>query len=375
MPLHVHIADPADFIAAVPAMLGFTPVRSLVLIFVRDETRWGGAPTVQFLVRTESPLQTHRLSDTDVGQRAKDMCAQGEASTVVAVLVDDRLSRPTELAAADESCRSTLASLRRDLEADGLAFAGAWSTPIIAAEAEWWNELAPDQHGRLRDPASSQIAAEYTVAGRPIRPNRTAITDLVEVDPTLRERVTHALPEVAADAQRRFARAVRIGNPDAYTRQALWRVVQIIKHSSAVETPAPRNLAEVAVALRDTDVREVMYGIAAGPYSARAHQLWSILTRALPDPDRADAAMLLGFSAYLRGDGALAGIALEAALASDPDHRMAQLLDLALSTASPPSRLRRLCRLGIDAAAQLRIDIGGAEPDSPTKEDPDDRSR
>lgn len=375
MPLHVHIADPADLIAAVPAMLGFTPVRSLVLIFLRDETRWGGTPTVQLLIRTESPLQTSRLSDTEVGQRAKDMCAYGRASTVVAVLVDDRLSRPTGFSDVDERCRSTLASLRRDLEADGLAFGGAWSTGFIAAGNEWWNEFTPEQHGHLRDPASSRLAALYAAVGRPIRHTRTAITDLVEVDQRLREHVTHALPEVAADAQRRFTRAVRIGNPDAYTRQALWRVVQIIKHSSEVEMPAPRILAEVAVALRDTDVREVMYGIAGGPYSARAQQLWSILARVVPDMDRANAAMLLGFGAYLGGDGALAGIALEAALASDPDHRMATLLNIALLTATPPHRLHRLCRLGVDAAAELRIDIGGAEPDSPTKEDFDDRSR
>ena len=40
--------------------------------------------------------------------------------------------------------------------------------------------------------------------------------------------------------------------------------------------------------------------------------------------------VLLAFSAYARGDGPLAGVALEAVLRGDGEHRMASMLDTAL---------------------------------------------
>ncbi|MEV6072062.1 DUF4192 domain-containing protein [Nocardia sp. NPDC052001] len=370
MPVSIHIHDPADLIAVVPAMLGFTPVRSLVLLFVTHHPEVEGSTVVQFLVRMESPLQDHRLSDDDIAQYAADMCARMDAHAVLAVLVDDRLSRPTHADAADARCRSALQTLRTQLQSVERALAGAWCTSALAAHTEWWSEATPEQYGYLPDPTASRIAAEYTAAGRPIHATRTDLIELLDVDHALRHKVTDALDDAAAQAHRRFVRAVQIGDPSAYSRQALWQVMQTIAHTSTLEVPTPRALADVAVALRDPVVREAMFGVADGEHAHRAHQLWTILTRALPDPDRAEAAMLLAFSAYLHGDGALAGIALDTALASDPDHRMAQLLDLALSTAMPPHRLRRLCEAGIESATELRIDIGVAAHDSPIDENP-----
>jgi hypothetical protein len=49
---------------------------------------------------------------------------------------------------------------------------------------------------------------------------------------------------------------------------------------------------------------------------------------------------LLAVSAYVRGDGPLTGVALSAALAADPGHRMAGLLDVALHGGVRPEELR-----------------------------------
>ncbi|WP_433566868.1 DUF4192 domain-containing protein [Nocardia sp. CA-151230] len=374
MPLPVSISDPGDLIAAVPALLGFTPTRSLVLLFLSHDTPDAGAASVHAVIRTESPLQQIRLSDNQIGQSAIRACLCAEAFAVLAILIDDRVSRPTEASPIDERWRSALDALRQNLESKGLTLAGAWGVGSIATNAQWWDELAPEHHGHLPDPAASLVAAELIGTGRQIHHTRTELTALVEIDVALRDHVTAALPEAAADAHRRLARTARIGDPDAYTRQALWQVMHVIKHVSILETPAPRALADVAVALRDTAVRDVMFGVAAGEYAARAEHLWSILTRALPDTDRAEAATLFAFHAYRRGDGVLAGIALDTALSCDPEHRMAHLLGIALSNALPPQRLHRLCRAGIRAATELRVDIGAAEPDSHTADFDHDRS-
>jgi hypothetical protein len=72
-------------------------------------------------------------------------------------------------------------------------------------------------------------------------------------------------------------------------------------------------------------------------------------------PWRAEALVLLAFSAYVRGDGPLAGVALEAALCGDPTHRMAGMLDTALQTGMRPEQIRELAATGYRLADQLGV--------------------
>jgi len=62
----------------------------------------------------------------------------------------------------------------------------------------------------------------------------------------------------------------------------------------------------------------------------------------LPDPWRGLALGVVGFGAYMSGDGPRAGIALEAALRCDPGNRMARLLDTALQAGMPPETVRKV---------------------------------
>ncbi|HEX2299818.1 MAG TPA: DUF4192 family protein, partial [Pseudonocardiaceae bacterium] len=62
-------------------------------------------------------------------------------------------------------------------------------------------------------------------------------------------------------------------------------------------------------------------------------------------------AALLALTAYLRGDGALAGLALDAAQQASPDHSLSALLRSALEGGLPPEILRTVAA---DATAALR---------------------
>ena len=99
-------------------------------------------------------------------------------------------------------------------------------------------------------------------------------------------------------------------------------------------------LAGVGATLADVRVRDLLFTMANSDAAAAAEALWALLARMLPQPLRAEALTLLAFSAYLRGDGPLAGVALEAALAEDPDHRMAGPLDTALQGGVRPDEIR-----------------------------------
>jgi hypothetical protein len=65
--------------------------------------------------------------------------------------------------------------------------------------------------------------------------------------------------------------------------------------------------------------------------------------------------VLLAFSAYARGDGPLAGLSLESALRSAPEHRMAGMLDTALQSGMRPEQIRELADTGYRLAKRLGV--------------------
>jgi hypothetical protein len=91
--------------------------------------------------------------------------------------------------------------------------------------------------------------------------------------------------------------------------------------------------------------------------SGEAEELWALLARTLPAPWRIEALVLLAFSAYARGDGPLAGVALETALDIDGSHRMAGMLDTALQTGLRPDRIRELALTGYRMADRLGVEL------------------
>ena len=114
-------------------------------------------------------------------------------------------------------------------------------------------------------------------------------------------------------------------------------------------------LAGLACALADVEVRDTMYALAVGQSAGEAESLWALLARTLPEPWRVEALVLLAFSAYARGDGPLAGVSLEAALRCEADHRMAGMLDMALQSGLRPEDIRELAVTGYRVAKRLGV--------------------
>jgi len=77
----------------------------------------------------------------------------------------------------------------------------------------------------------------------------------------------------------------------------------------------------------------------------------------LPDPWRVEVLVLLAFSAYVRGDGPLAGVSLEAALRGNPQHKMAGMLDQALQSGMRPEKIRELARTGYRLARRIGVQL------------------
>src|SRR6201999_4047683 len=77
------------------------------------------------------------------------------------------------------------------------------------------------------------------------------------------------------------------------------------------------------------------------PEHAREHlRLWTDVVRRTPARYVPAPASLLAFTAWQSGNGALANVAAQRALAADPEYSMALLLLEAISAGAPPSAAR-----------------------------------
>ncbi len=340
-------------------MLGFMPVRSLVVTVLRADAESPGAAAVEVLTRMD--LDNPGRSATGVlVERVAGICVRHRAVAALALVVDDRATEPHGRHAGVRARKhgDLVAALEHRLDADAVPLAGAWAVQAIGARLPWWTLSGPWSRGLQHDPATSLVTVRHVLDGRPLRGSRRELTDVLAVDPVARDATAAALELAATAAARRPARLVRHGDPRAQLRFELCRVLRYLERVEAGARLTPAELADLAVALRDPALRDIMYGLAPGPHADGAEVLWSQLARALPDPDRAEAAALLGYCAYARGDGPLAGVAMDAALRSDPQHRMATLLDLGLQTGMPPERLQRLADSGRETAADLGVHLG-----------------
>jgi hypothetical protein len=110
----------------------------------------------------------------------------------------------------------------------------------------------------------------------------------------------------------------------------------------AVDGLTDAEVARLVWGLRDGDVRDLALGLALGAEPAAAEHLWTECTRRAPAPLDAAPATLLAVSAWLRGDGAMANVALGRALGSEPGYGLARLLADALAACVTPAELRAM---------------------------------
>jgi Domain of unknown function (DUF4192) len=180
----------------------------------------------------------------------------------------------------------------------------------------------------LSDPAASPLADRAVLAGRRLYSGLDELLALVAADA---DRAADLLPLIIASGAGAAGR-------DCAVRAA----VAAARRMAAGAALSDTELAAVGASLTDRAVRDVLFTAAASDVAAEAEALWTVLARVLPRPWRAEALALLAVSAYVRGDGSLAGTAVLAALADDAEHPMAGMLDTALQDAVRPEEIREL---------------------------------
>ncbi|MFI1459680.1 DUF4192 domain-containing protein [Nocardia carnea] len=359
-PAPARLDDPGDLIAAIPAMLGFRPERSLVLAVLCAAPDAPDSAVIDLVVRFDlrQPGTGQTADEGTVAAAASRVCGRPGVVGVLVVLVDEELPYPE---GSLPQPIPVLTALQRRMAAAAVPVRAVWAAHSIGGGRPWWSLTDPGRRGLIADPVASRVTLNRVLDGRPIRRCRDELTALVAPDPAARAQVSAELGAAQARAKDRYAAAAHRGDPIGFLRGELVTVLWLISNTESGADLAARELADIAVALRDRELRDCMFALAATVHAEAAEQVWSRLARALGGADRAETAMLLGYFAYVRGDGPFAGIALDAALDADPHHSMATLLHTALEAGMRPERLRDLARCGKDCAVTLGVDMDATQ--------------
>jgi hypothetical protein len=326
-----HLNRPGVLIAALPAVLGFVPEKSLVLVTV-DRGELGCVMRVD-------------LSDevSESVEHLAEVAAAAEPDAAIAVVVD-------ESGAACRMCnddyRRLTATLSSALAERGIELLAAHIVDRVAAGGRWHCADGCGLAGRVEDPSASPLAVAAVLDGRRLYARRTELQEIVAV----------------ADPARSAAMAAVIGScdidrPDAEVRGDVETAIAAAADVADGQPLSDDTAARLACALTDPLVRDTLYALAVGEDAGAAESLWAELARRLPEPWRVEALVLLAFSAYARGDGPLAGVSLDAALRCDDAHRMAGMLDTALQSGMRPEQIRDLATTGYRLANRLGVQL------------------
>jgi Domain of unknown function (DUF4192) len=325
----VRLNSPADVLAAVPPLFGFHPARSLVVMGAggpRDRLRLG--------FRYDLPDPPDAAAARQITGHAVTVLAKRRATTVIAVgYGPGRLVTPLMDFFATAAGESGLAV--REL--------------LRVEDGRYWSYLCRDVNccpadGVPFDPPSHPVTAVMSAAGLPVYPDRAALARTL--GPLTGE------PATARDqaAQRACARAATLieqaasrgGSPLRLVISEGRRAVRdaIAHYRDGAAITDGDLLAWLAVSLSHLPVRDDAWARMDPEYRDGHLRLWTDLVRTAAGPWVPAPAALLAFTAWQCGDGALASVAIDRALACDPGYSMALLLREILDAGVPPSAAR-----------------------------------
>ena len=345
----VRLGGPGDLVASLPSMLGFVPEESVIAVAMHRRgarSRVGGMARVDLVAAADAPERAEIdrvLTDAIVARLGR---ASPDSLVVVVVSDAEPEGRPPHGALVD--------TLTAAFAGIGVPVTGAVWTARIAAGAPWRCYDDCGCTGVLSDPTGTLAAAETAATGRVTYGSRAEVDASLAPDPATGGRRRREL----VDDAHRAALTDRELSGLAAARRDLDAVRHAVAEVGRGEVLAEEEIARLAVALCDPQVRDVCLGFAAGHDDTvdpdHAWQLWTLLTRAVPIPEVAEPATLLAFATLDHGGGATLTTALERAMDADPGHQLSRLLGSILASGIDPAEVRDMVA-GAAAEAGARL--------------------
>lgn len=321
---------PDDVLTAVPYLLGFHPQHSLVVLGLRGERRRVGVT-----MRVDLALDADELVTTVV------RALQNDSDTEAFVLLYDPV--------VGQGDRGTpglalFRQLRRGLRTADIRLRDAYRV----AGGRWWSYVCHDPRccppGGAPVPTaeasdSSVIAATAVHAGLIALPDRDALRRSLEPPaPWTHAASEQALERLGDALADRLDRVGTKGALDEFLDQIRDLVARFEDRSATLTS---EQAATVALALHSLPLRDRVVTWTIGERAEALQRLLVEVVRHVGPPENVPVATVLAWSAYVKGNGGLANVALEIVFATDPEYSLALLVDQALQNGLPPELLRR----------------------------------
>jgi Domain of unknown function (DUF4192) len=323
------LSGPPDVVAAVPYVVGFQPVESLVVIALKGP-RQGILHTLRVDLRdvaevrrqawTDQPCHPHTIAAT--------LKRNGATGALVVILTEQPPEAADDIAGrslADELC-AELKRVRIPVRDAMLVRDGRWFSYLCSNP-----ECCPPEGTPVQGAAHDRVAAELAFAGEAPLRDRAQIEERVAPERGFRAQAV----EVAVDALLEGGPSDEEGSPIDVLRAAFQQV-------RAGETLDPQTAALCLIWLPGFAVRDACMQPWDGDDGEVALRLWCTLTRLAPAHLVAAPACLAAFVALCRGSGALANAAIDRALSDNPDYSFAHLLLQIASSGMNPKHVRRV---------------------------------
>jgi hypothetical protein len=350
--VQLRASTPDAVLAVVPHMLGFYPSSSMVVLGLGAQSR------VMVTFRYDLPDPVDYGIAEDIAEHADYVL--GREHIKAALLVG---YGPEELVAP------VVAST-----ADRLIASGVDLHEVLRADSgRYWSMLCDDaaccpRDGRSYDPGSHPAAAALTDAGLTAHPDRESLARTLQRPAGSADRIRRAtlaaqlrlsqlvdLGEAAGDRVPQL-RAIRTG------RREVQRAIRRYRTGGSIDSV--EHLAWLAVLVADLRVRDDAWARMDPAHHDGHCRLWTDVLRCAAIEFAPAPASLLAFTAWQSGNGALAAMAIERALAADPDYSMGHLLDGAIQAALPPSAARMPMSPAAVAASYVTPTATGSAPRS-----------
>jgi hypothetical protein len=311
------VSTPAELIATLPYVIGFHPADSIVVVAVRGQK-------IVFAARHDlpEPAVPAAVVREEAARMAALVASQGVTGTTVIGYGEAARVTPTVLRVVEALRRAGLPVLDQLRVTAGRY----WSYPCTD------DDCCPAA-GRECLPTDSVIAAEATFAGAVALPDRAALIALIAPDACLAP---------SGPARQRLAalfagEAQRVGSERRVRRAGREAVRAAERCYHAGGRLADDEVAWLAALLVHLPVRDYAWERTGDAPSWTA--LWTDVVRRVEPAYVPAPACLLAFAAWRAGNGALARVAVDRALAQEPAYSMAGLLDEMLRLALHPRLL------------------------------------
>lgn len=308
------ITNPVDLLTAVPFLIGYQPEDSIVLMALEGDS-------ISVAIRVDFPTSLAKSEAESIASRLSGYTEILLVSYIPSSCIDSEATLGPLI--------DTLSEFGFTLRESIIVVEGRWRSMICGDET-----CCPIEGSPLPELVDSRIAAEEVSRGKPL-----PFGSILEMNSSLESDTDPLLSDEIA----RIPLIDYGSDPVPLQREGANAAIDFMQDFRCDGICRDRKLvARLLVRLTDLQVRDFALGIMNEEESDLFFSAWKWLMKLAPVGLIAPPATLFAVCCYERGEGALANLALQKALADQPDYSLGLLLQKVFQSGQSPALFRSL---------------------------------